>query len=487
MQQRSMRSIRVFLAVFLLLAGGVQAQTTNAGTAARSLPDFADLADRQGQVVVNISTTQVVSGRSGAQIFPGFPFDEDDPMSDFFRRFIPRGLPGAPRESERHSLGSGFIITPDGYILTNAHVVDSADEVKVRLNDRREFSARIIGADRRTDVALIKIEATGLSAARLGNPEKLRVGEWVAAIGSPFGFENSVTAGIVSAKGRSLPQENYVPFIQTDVAVNPGNSGGPLFNMQGEVVGINSQIYSRNGGYMGLSFAIPIDVAMEVQSQLRVSGKVSRGRMGVVIQEVTRELAESFGLEKTVGAIVNSVEKGGPADQAGIEAGDVILRFDGKEIVSSSDLPRIVAASKPGNKARVQVWRKGAARELIMTVGEIQEEKSEREARARRAPKAERETTRLGLVVSELSAERQRQLDVNGGLVIEEIRNNAIRADLRVGDVILALISKGARIEVRGVEQFNKLLAAQDKKLVTLLVRRGDQQVFITIKDIGDQ
>ncbi|MDR0736012.1 MAG: DegQ family serine endoprotease [Zoogloeaceae bacterium] len=483
--QRRFTRLLLALAMLLPLSGGVWAQTNTA--AARSLPDFADLAERQGQVVVNISTTQIVRGRSGAQGFPGFPFDENDPMFEFFRRFTPRGLPSTPRESERHSLGSGFIVTPDGYILTNAHVVDSADEVTVRLNDRREFSARIIGADRRTDVALIKIEATGLPVARLGSPEKLRVGEWVVAIGSPFGFENSVTAGIVSAKGRSLPQENYVPFIQTDVAVNPGNSGGPLFNMQGEVVGINSQIYSRSGGYMGLSFAIPIDVAMEVQAQLRATGKVSRGRMGVVIQEVTRELAESFGLEKAMGAIVNSVEKGGPAEQAGIEAGDVILRFDGKEIAVSADLPRIVAASKPGGKVRVRVWRKGAARELVMTVGEIQEEQSERSARVKRAPRAEREATRLGLVVSELSAERQRQLNVSGGLVIEEIRSNAVRADLRVGDIILALIDKGARHEIRGVEQFNKLLAPFGKSAnVTLLVRRGDQQVFITVKGIND-
>jgi serine protease Do len=357
----------------------------------------------------------------------------------------------------------------------------------VRLNDRREFPARVVGTDRRTDVALIKIEATGLPAARLGNPEKLRVGEWVAAIGSPFGFENSVTAGIVSAKGRSLPQENYVPFIQTDVAVNPGNSGGPLFNLQGEVVGINSQIYSRNGGYMGLSFAIPIDVAMEVQTQLRATGKVSRGRMGVVIQEVTRELAESFGLEKAVGAIVNSVEKGGPADQAGIEAGDVVLRFDGKEIVQSADLPRIVAASKPGSKVKVRIWRKGAARDLLMTVGKIQEEQPERKARTDDTPKTEREAPRLGLVVSELSAEQQKKLEVSGGLVIEAIRSNAVHADLRTGDIILALVDKGVRHEVRGIEQFNKLLAPFGKRAnVTLLVRRGDQQVFITVKGIND-
>jgi serine protease Do len=485
MQQRIPQAFLAFVTALLLAFSGAQAQTATA-PATRALPDFADLAERQGQVVVNISTTQVVRNRSGAQGFP-FPFDDDDPMSDFFRRFIPRGLPNAPRESERHSLGSGFIISSDGYILTNAHVVDSADEVVVRLTDRREFSARVIGADRRTDVAVIKIEASGLPVAKLGNPEKLRVGEWVAAIGSPFGFENSVTAGIVSAKGRSLPQENYVPFIQTDVPVNPGNSGGPLFNMNGEVMGINSQIYSRSGGYMGLSFAIPIDVAMEVQNQLRATGKVSRGRMGVVIQEVTKELAESFGLEKAVGAIVSSVEKGGPADEAGIKAGDVVLRFDGKSVSRSADLPRLVAATRPGSKVQVQVWRKGAPLELTLVVGEAREETASAQPRPKSASRAEREATRLGLTVSELSAEQRRQLSVGGGLVIEEIHNNAARADLRVGDIILALINKGVTSEVHSLEQFNKLLAPFGKNAnITLLVRRGDQQVFITIKGIGD-
>jgi serine protease Do len=333
------------LTVFSLLA---QAQNS------RALPDFTELVERQGAAVVNISTTQTVrSNQRGAQ---PFPFDENDPMYEFFRRFIPRqpgmpGLPGTPRQFESRSLGSGFVVSADGYILTNAHVVDSADEILVRLTDKREFKARVIGADKRTDVALIKIDATALPTVRLGDPGLLKVGEWVVAIGSPFGFDNSVTAGIVSAKGRSLPQENYVPFIQTDVAVNPGNSGGPLFNMRGEVVGINSQIYSRSGGFMGISFAIPIDVAMDVQAQLRASGKVSRGRIGVVIQEVTKELAESFGLSQAQGAAVNAVEKGGPAEKAGIEPGDVILKFDGKPIASSGDLPRIVGSSKPGSRS----------------------------------------------------------------------------------------------------------------------------------------
>jgi serine protease Do len=474
----------VFLAALLLAAGfSAQAQTPNGG-AGRSLPDFADLAERQGKVVVNISTTQTVQNRGN----PAFPFDEDDPMAEFFRRFMPRGIPNQPRESERHSLGSGFIISGDGYILTNAHVVDSADEVTVRLNDKREFPAQVIGADKRTDVALIKIEASNLPAARLlADPEKLRVGEWVAAIGSPFGFENSVTAGIVSAKGRSLPQENYVPFIQTDVAVNPGNSGGPLFNMNGEVVGINSQIYSRSGGYMGVSFAIPIDMAMDIQAQLRATGRVSRGRMGVVIQEVTRELAESFGLEKPAGAIVNSVEPGSPASEAGIEPGDVILRFNGKAVVNSSDLPRIVAATRPGTKVAVQVWRKGNNKNLTLTVGEIPEEATASVQGGKRTPRVEQQANRLGLIVSELSAEQRRQLGISSGLIVDDVRGIAARATLRPGDILLALINKGISTEIKSVEQFNKLLSQFGKGAnVTLLVRREDVQTFVTLKGIGE-
>src|SRR4249920_3853300 len=307
--------------------------------AAAQLPDFTDLVEKQGPAVVNISTTQSVRN----PLLPQIPnLQEDDPFYEFFRRFAPQ--PG-PREFQSQSLGSGFIISQDGYILTNAHVVETADEITVKLTDKREFKAKVIGADRRTDIALIKIDAGGLPAVRFGDPTKLRVGEWVLAIGSPFGFENTVTAGIVSAKGRSLPQENYVPFIQTDVAVNPGNSGGPLFNLKGEVVGINSQIYSRTGGFMGLSFAIPIDVAMDISSQLRTAGRVSRGRIGVVIQEVTKELAESFGLPKPSGALVTGVEKGGPAEKGGVETGDIILRFDGKQVSASSDLPRIVGST----------------------------------------------------------------------------------------------------------------------------------------------
>src|SRR4249919_2658463 len=312
----------------------------------RELPDFTDLAEKQGPTVVNISTTQTRERRASPQV-PNL--EEDDPLYDFFRRFVPRPPgPGGqgPRDFESRSLGSGFIISADGYVLTNAHVVDAADEITVSLTDKREFKARVIGADKRTDLALIKIDAAGLPAVRMGDPNRLKVGEWVVAIGSPFCFASTVTAGIVSAKGRSLPQENFVPFIQTDVAINPGNSGGPLFNMRGEVIGVNSQIYSRTGGFMGLSFAIPIDVANDIAQQLRTSGKVTRGRIGVVIQPVTKELADGFGLARPQGALVNSVEKGGPAEKAGIEAGDVILRFDGKPIATSEDLPRIVGGTR---------------------------------------------------------------------------------------------------------------------------------------------
>jgi serine protease Do len=465
----------VYLGVFL-----VQAHA--------QLPDFADLAEKQGVAVVNISATQVVRG----QRFGGLPFDEDDPAFEMFRRFAPHmfpRIPGAPREFEyeNRSLGSGFIISADGYILTNAHVVEGADEVIVKLTDKREFKAKVIGADKRTDVALIKIEARNLPVVTLGDPAKLRVGEWVVAIGSPFGFENSVTAGIVSAKGRSLPAENYVPFIQTDVAINPGNSGGPLFNMKGEVVGINSQIYSRSGGYQGISFAIPIDVAMEVQAQLRASGKVHRGRIGVAIQEVTKELAESFGLAKPQGALVASVEKGSPADKAGIEAGDVILRFNDKPVTQSSDLPRIVGNTKPGTKATMQVWRNGATKDLTVTVGEMPDEPASGRTWKRGKSAEAAPANRLGLVLSEPTAEQKKQLGIRQGLIVEDVKNGS-RSDLRPGDVILALVHKGVQTEIRSVEQFNGLLAKLDKEAaLTLLIKRGDSQTFVTIKGPQDK
>jgi serine protease Do len=456
--------------------------STLASAQVRGLPDFSDLAEKQGPAVVNISTTQAARSAQGMP----FPFDESDPAFEFFKRFIPRHPGGgAPREFENRSLGSGFIISSDGYLLTNAHVVDGADSVTVRLTDKREFKAKIVGADKRTDVALLKIEATGLPVVTLADPAQLKVGEWVVAIGSPFGFDNSVTAGIVSAKGRSLPQENYVPFIQTDVAINPGNSGGPLFNLRGEVVGINSQIYSRSGGYMGVSFAIPIDVAMEIQSQLRATGKVSRGRLGVVIQEVSKELADSLGLSKPMGAVVNSVEADGPADKAGLEAGDVILKFDGKPINASADLPRLVGSTRPGTRATLQVWRRGTLRDIPVTVGEMADEKlAGRAGRGGKAP--EQAANRLGLVVRELTPDQKRELKMSSGLLIEEVRGSGARADLRPGDIVIAVISRGATTEIKTAEQFNRVLSQFDKGAnVTLLIRRGEMQTFVTIKGLN--
>ncbi|RKT60525.1 serine protease Do [Azonexus fungiphilus] len=446
----------------------------------RGLPDFSELAERQGPAVVNIGTSQLAR----SQALP-LPFDENDPAFELFKRFFPRqpGAGGTPREFESKSLGSGFIISADGYILTNAHVVDGADEVSVRLTDKREFKARLVGADKRTDVALLKIDAAGLPVVKLGDPTRLKVGEWVVAIGSPFGFDNSVTAGIVSAKGRALPQENYVPFIQTDVAINPGNSGGPLFNLNGEVVGINSQIYSRSGGYMGVSFAIPIDVAMEIQQQLRSTGKVSRGRLGVVIQEVSKELAESLGLARPMGAVVNAIEPDGPAQKAGIAAGDVILRFDGKTVNSSAELPRLVAATRPGTRALVQVWRQGKLREIAVTVGQMVDERAEPARPERKGRAQPQAANRLGLVVAELAPEKRRELGVDGGLLVEEVRSAGARAELRPGDVLLALISRGSATELKSVEQFSRLLGQFDRNAnITLLIRRGDLQTFVTIR-----
>ena len=456
------------------------------------LPDFTRLVEDQGAAVVNISTTQAARRAGGA--VPQVPGIEDEEVLEFFRRFVPRPGPGQPGQGgggarpESRSLGSGFIISADGYILTNAHVVESADEINVRLTDKREFKAKVIGLDKRTDLAVIRIEGASLPVVRFGDPTKLKVGEWVVAIGSPFGFANTVTAGIVSAKGRSLPQENFVPFIQTDVAINPGNSGGPLFNMRGEVVGINSQIYSRTGGFMGLSFAIPIDVALDVQKQLRDKGRVSRGKIGVVIQEVTRDIATSFGLDRARGALVNSVEKGSPADKAGVEASDIIVNFDGKPVESSSDLPRIVGATRPGAKVDLEVLRKGSARSLGLVVGELQEDR----IAARDTPREQRKpvevaANRLGLVVNELTAEQKKAQKLNHGLVVTEVRQDA-RAELRRGDILLTLVHKGKHAELKSVDQFNQLLGGLDKSaVITLHVKRGETTAFVTVTGLADK
>ena len=477
-----MNSIRIQLAALLLAFGSL------AAAQGRELPDFVRLVEEQGGAVVNISTTQAVRRTALPQLqLPGI---EDEEVQEFFRRFIPRPQPGpqpGPRPESR-SLGSGFVISADGCILTNAHVIEGADEINVKLTDKREYKAKVIGADKRTDVALIKIEPTApLPAVKLGDPGRLKVGEWVVAIGSPFGFENTVTAGIVSAKGRSLPQENFVPFIQTDVAINPGNSGGPLFNMRGEVVGVNSQIYSRTGGFMGLSFAIPIDVALDIQKQLRDKGRVSRGRIGVVIQEVSKDLATSFGLDRPRGALVNSVEKGSPADKAGVEATDIITRFDGKTVEASNDLPRIVGGTRPGAKVDLEVWRKGAARTLGITVGELQEERIASRDTPRSQKPAELAANRLGIVVSELTAKQKDELKLGHGLVVTDVKAEA-RADVRRGDVLLTLVHKGQHTDLKSIEQLNKLLGGLDKSaVITLQVRRGDSMAFITVNGLSDK
>jgi serine protease Do len=459
---------------------------------AAQLPDFTDLVEKYGAAVVNISTTQTRAGMgAGRGAIPNIP--EDDPLYEFFRRFMPPpgqggpGVPGAPggggapREFQSQSLGSGFIMTADGFVLTNAHVVEAADEITVKLTDKRELKAKVIGSDRRTDIALLKIEATGLPYLRFGDPNKLRVGEWVIAIGSPFGFENSVTAGIVSAKGRSLPQENFVPFIQTDVAVNPGNSGGPLFNLRGEVVGINSAIYSRTGGFMGLSFAIPIDVANDVVQQLKSSGRVVRGRIGVVIQPMTRELADGFGLPKAQGALVNSVVKGDPAEKAGVEPGDVILRFDGKPVNASDDLPRLVGATKPGSRVSMQVWRNKAARDLQVTVAELPDERTATQQKRGAKPPVATPAI-MGMSLSELTDAQRKELKVEGGVLVNDAQGAAARAGIRRGDVILAVDNQ----DVKSVEQFRELMTKAEKgRIVPLLVRRAGNALYIPFRADG--
>jgi serine protease Do len=451
----------------------------------RELPDFTKLVEDYGAAVVNISTTQA---RRQVAV-PQFPGMDSEEGQEFFRRFVPRQQPGQaqPRQESR-SLGSGFVISKDGYILTNEHVVEGADEITVKLTDKREFKAKVIGTDKRTDIALLKIEPAGaLPAVKFGDPAKLKVGEWVIAIGSPFGFENTVTAGIVSGKGRIMQDANLVPFIQTDVAINVGNSGGPLFNMRGEVVGINSRLFSPTGTYLGIAFAIPIDVALDVQTQLQSKGRVSRGKIGVAIQEVSKDLATSFGLDKPRGALVVSVEKGSPAERAGIESSDIITRFDGKPIDSQSDLPRFVAAIRPGTKSDLEIWRKGAARSFSITVGEWEEDR----LAGREAPRPQRQAAaaanRLGVLVSDLSAKQKEELKLPGGVLVTEVRADA-RADVRRGDVLVSLMHKGQHTEIHSVEQLNKVLSGLDKGAVlTLQVRRGDSMAFVTVNGLSDK
>ena len=468
-------------AAFLALAAAAFALAMPAAAQLKTgaLPDFTELYERQSPAVVSIDVTQ--KARRGR--FPELA--EDDPFYEFFRRFgqVPRPRGAPDREPEAQSVGSGFLISADGYLITNAHVVDGADEVKVNLADKREFKAKVIGADKRTDVALLKIDAKDLPKVSIGDPEKLKVGEWVVAIGKPFGLDNTMTAGIVSAKGRDLPQENLIPFIQTDVAINPGNSGGPLFNLKGEVVGINSLIFSRSGGYMGLAFAIPIDVAMTTVMQLKEKGKVTRGRIGVQIQEVTKELAEAFGLPKPTGALVNSVEKGGPADKGGVEADDVIVKVDGRDVRSSNELPRIVTMIRPGTKITLSVWRKGQMRDLGVTVAEMPDDGVTAQQQ-RRAPATKEKTkpNRMGLSLTDLTDEQKKELEVKNGVLVEDVAAS-VKGNVQPGDVILAIINRGATTEAKSADQVNTLLGKLDKGAsVALRLRRGDAQFIATIR-----
>ena len=445
---------------------------------AQALPDFTELVERVGPSVVNIRTME--RGRANA---PGAG-EVDPSMEEFFRRFGipipgrpgPRSGPRGDDEPQQRGVGSGFILSADGFIMTNAHVVDGADEVLVTLTDKREFKARIVGADKRTDVAVVKIDAAGLPFVKIGDVNRLKVGEWVMAIGSPFGLENSVTAGIVSAKQRDTG--DYLPFIQTDVAINPGNSGGPLLNLRGEVVGINSQIYSRSGGFMGISFAIPIDEAMRVSDQLRTNGRVIRGRIGVQIAPVTKEVAEAIGLGKPTGALVQSVEAGGPADKAGVEAGDIITRVDGKVVEKSGDLPRLVGGTRPGSKATLQIFRRGASKELSVTVGEFEPERPSRRAQAEPSGAAPVKSA-LGITASDLTEAQKRELKVKGGVRVDAVEGAAARAGLREGDVILSVDNA----EVTDLRQFATLAAKVEKaRAVSVLVRRGEWVNYLVIR-----
>jgi serine protease Do len=445
-----MKAKMVYVAVLALAVVGIQVPQVNAQSAAvQTLPDFAAIVEANKGAVVNIATSSAARPGSTPQL-----------PDEFFRRFqIPQ--PNVPRQG----IGSGFIVEANGTILTNAHVVEGADEVRVRLADRREFKGKVVGADKPSDIAVVKIDAKNLPVVRLGDPAKVRVGEWVLAIGSPFGFENTVTAGIVSATSRSLPEGTYVPFIQTDAAVNPGNSGGPIFNLKGEVIGVASQIYSRTGGYQGLAFAIPIDVAAHVKEQLVKHGRVERGRIGVAIQEVSHSLAQSFGLERPRGALVASVEKGSPAEKAGIRPGDVLLGVNGKTVERSSELPPLVAAVKPGTKATFELWREGGKRNVEVTVGQLKPEQIAAGPRSEGAAN----TGKLGLAVRPSEE----------GLVVEEATGAAARAGIRPGDIVTAVNGK----PVKRVEDL-RAAAEKAKGTVALLVRRGDASLFVPV-DVG--
>ncbi|QQX83288.1 DegQ family serine endoprotease [Cupriavidus necator] len=492
MMFRSPALARAVIMAAMMLLGPTVAEVSHAQAAASNynLPDFTDLVEKASPAVVNIRTTELVRQRGA----PG----GDDEMAEFFRRFFGVPMPGAPapgapapgaprrgqppqQEEQSRGVGSGFIISQDGYVMTNAHVVADAETIYVTLPDKREFKAKLIGSDKRTDVALLKVEASGLPRLPLGDSNKVRAGEWVLAIGSPFGLDNSVTAGIVSAKGRDTG--DYLPFIQTDVAVNPGNSGGPLINLRGEVIGINSQIYSRSGGYMGISFAIPIDEAMRVSEQLKTSGRVTRGRIAVAIGDVTKEVADSLGLGRARGALVGSVEPGGPAEKAGIEAGDIILKFNGRDIERASDLPRMVGETKPGTRVPLQLWRKGATRDVTITVTELEPD-GKAKARGGATPKDDGaaqagKPNALGLVVNDLPEARLKELKLKSGVEVEVADGPALRAGIRPGDIILRL----GDTDVTNARQFNELVRSLDKnRIAAVFVRRGDATQVLTLR-----
>ncbi|CAH0439285.1 DegQ family serine endoprotease [Ralstonia pseudosolanacearum] len=490
---RTVYALRLLCVAAIVAAGGAlmpayaQNATGSVATGTYGLPDFADLVEKVSPAVVNIRTTEKVRMQNSPS---------DDDMAEFFRRFFGVPMPGAPgqgqgqkrhnappqaEEEQSRGVGSGFIMSGDGYVLTNAHVVEGAETIYVTLTDKREFKAKLIGSDKRTDVALVKVEATGLPSLKLGDSDKVRVGEWVLAIGSPFGLDNTVTAGIVSAKGRDTG--DYLPFIQSDVAVNPGNSGGPLINLRGEVIGINNQIFSQSGGYMGISFAIPIDEAMRVAEQLKTQGRVTRGRIGVAIDNVPKDAAESLGLGRARGAYVGNVESGGPADKAGIEAGDIVLKFNGRDVEKAGDLQRQVGETKPGTRATVQVWRKGATRDLTVMVAELQPDtKVAQRGKGGQSdngqPGAGKQNA-LGLVVADLSEGAQREFKTKAGVEVQVADGPAARAGIRQGDVILRV----GDTDITSAKQFNDVVGRLDKsRMVAVFVRRGDGTQVVTMR-----
>jgi len=448
---------------------------------AAALPEFTTLVEKAGPAVVNISTRQSANLPAMPKSHPLPDLPEDSPLQDFFRRFFgEQGEDMMPDDDiQSKSLGSGFIISNDGYVMTNAHVVEGADEIIVRTTDRREFVATVVGADKRSDIALIKLDANTLPTVKIGSAKDLKVGEWVLAIGSPFGFDHSATAGIVSAKGRSLPTENYVPFIQTDVAINPGNSGGPLFNLEGEVVGVNSQIYSRTGGFMGLSFAIPIDVAMDVAEQLKRTGKVTRGWLGVLIQDVTRDLAETFRMPQPVGALVAQVVPEGPAAAAGLQPGDVILDFNGIPILESSALPPMVGVHPVGQPAKVTVLRRGETRVIELKIGELPEDSQE--GLKGSLEDQPNKPNRIGLVVEDLSEEDRAQLGVGkaGVFVAKVEKGPAERAGIRVGDILLMVDNK----EVESAARLREMLdTIEPGRSIAVLIQRNEGRIFVAVR-----